>query len=51
MRSFKNAPRTLDLDILYFSGRNRNDARLTLPHSCASERFSVILPLGIMKMV
>lgn len=50
-RSFKNAPRTLDIDILYFSGRNRNDARLTLPHKGAKERLSVILPLGVMKRV
>lgn len=51
VRSFKNAPRTLDIDILYFSGRNRNDARLTLPHKGAKERLSVILPLGVMKRV
>ncbi|WP_170018927.1 2-amino-4-hydroxy-6-hydroxymethyldihydropteridine diphosphokinase [Campylobacter sp. RM16190] len=50
VRSFKNAPRTLDVDILYFSGRNRNDSRLTLPHKGAEERLSVILPLGVMKM-
>ena len=51
VRSFKNAPRTLDIDILYFSGRSRNDARLTLPHPGAQSRASVILPLGTMQRV
>ena len=51
VRSFKNAPRTLDIDILYFSGRSRNDARLTLPHPGAQSRASVILPLGTMNRV
>lgn len=51
IRSFKDAPRTLDIDILYFSGASRNDARLTLPHVGAKNRLSVILPLGLMKRV
>ena len=51
VRSVKNAPRTLDIDSLYFSGRSRNDARLTLPHPGAQSRASVILPLGTMKRV
>ena len=51
VRSFKNAPRTLDIDILYFSGRNRNDTRLVLPHPGARSRASVILPLGTMRRV
>ena len=51
VRSFKNAPRTLDIDILYFSGRNKNDARLVLPHPGAQSRASVILPLGTMRRV
>ena len=51
VRSFKNAPRTLDIDILYFSGRSRNDARLVLPHPGAQSRASVILPLGTMRHV
>jgi len=51
VRSFKNAPRTLDIDILYFSGRSRNDARLVLPHPGAQSRTSVILPLGTMRRV
>lgn len=46
-RSFKNAPRTLDLDILYFSERVRKSARLILPHPGVNERVSVFLPLGM----
>ena len=46
VRSFKNAPRILDLDLLYFSEKCKNDAFCTLPHAGASERVSVILPLG-----
>ncbi len=45
-RSFKNAPRILDIDLLYFSAKCLNDAFCTLPHPRAHERLSVILPLG-----
>ena len=48
-RSFKNAPRTLDVDILYASAKVRPGGRLALPHPGANERISVILPLGAMK--
>nr|WP_314167295.1 2-amino-4-hydroxy-6-hydroxymethyldihydropteridine diphosphokinase [uncultured Campylobacter sp.] len=48
-RSFKNAPRTLDVDILYASAKIRPNGRLALPHPGANERISVILPLGTMK--
>ncbi len=48
-RSFKNAPRTLDVDILYASAKVRSEGRLALPHPGANERISVILPLGTMK--
>lgn len=44
-RSFKNAPRTLDLDFLLFSGRNYNSKRLILPHFGIFSRPSVIFPL------
>lgn len=49
-RSFKNAPRTLDLDILFFSRKTRDDSRLTLPHSGVNDRLSVLVPLGLMKI-
>lgn len=45
-RSFKNAPRTLDIDLLYFSTRVKNDEFCALPHAGVNERISVILPLG-----
>lgn len=45
-RSFKNAPRILDIDLLYFSKKCKNDKFCTLPHPGAAERISVILPLG-----
>ena len=48
-RSFKNAPRTLDVDILYASAKVRPDGRLALPHPGVNERISVVLPLGEMK--
>ncbi|OCR93864.1 2-amino-4-hydroxy-6-hydroxymethyldihydropteridine diphosphokinase [Campylobacter fetus] len=48
-RPFKNAPRTLDLDILYFSKKVRKSAKLTVPHIGAKERISVIIPIGLMK--
>ncbi len=48
-RTFKNAPRTLDLDLLYFSQKVKHDALCEVPHSGAKERVSVILPLGLIK--
>ena len=48
-RGFKNAPRTLDVDILYASAKVRTCEQLVLPHPGVSERISVILPLGEMK--
>ena len=48
-RSFKNAPRTLDLDILYFDKKVRKTPRLILPHYGVNGRTSVILPLGLTK--
>ncbi len=50
-RPFKNAPRTLDIDLLYFSRKVHSTARLTLPHAGAKDRISVILPLAMMKGV
>lgn len=48
-RSFKNAPRTIDIDILFSNVKNRNDKFLTLPHIGINERISVILPFGLMR--
>ncbi len=44
-RSFKNAPRTLDLDIIFFEDIKINDKTLNIPHSSWSKRESVVLPL------
>lgn len=48
-RSFKNAPRTLDIDILYFSRRVRISEQLIIPHPGVERRISVVLPIGTMK--
>jgi 2-amino-4-hydroxy-6-hydroxymethyldihydropteridine diphosphokinase len=41
----RNAPRTLDLDLLLYGGRRMADARLTLPHPRMHERAFVLRPL------
>ena len=51
-RPYRNAPRTLDLDILLFGvegdagGVVLHDARLTLPHPRAAQRTFVLEPLA-----
>ena len=45
-RTFRNAPRTLDLDIIDFDGIRSDDPYLTLPHPRAHERSFVMLPLA-----
>jgi len=45
-RSFANAPRTLDLDIIFFDNRVINSKKLTVPHPSWSTRESVIIPLS-----
>ncbi|MBA1433101.1 MAG: 2-amino-4-hydroxy-6-hydroxymethyldihydropteridine diphosphokinase [Epsilonproteobacteria bacterium] len=44
-RSFANAPRTLDLDILFFDNREVKTKDLTIPHASWFERESVLIPL------
>jgi len=44
-RSFKDAPRTLDLDILFFQNRTLQTKDLTIPHPGWKERESVLIPL------
>ncbi|SFV53699.1 2-amino-4-hydroxy-6-hydroxymethyldihydropteridinepyrophosphokinase [hydrothermal vent metagenome] len=44
-RSFANAPRTLDLDIIFFDDRVIQTKKLTLPHYGYKERDSVLIPL------
>ena len=45
VRSFRNAPRTLDLDLLLFGSLVMNTERLTLPHPRMRERAFVLEPL------
>ncbi len=45
-RTFKNAPRTLDLDLLLYDGLVMHAAGLTLPHPRMTERPFVLLPLA-----
>lgn len=44
-RSFANAPRTIDLDILLFGTQTHASATLTIPHPRMHERAFVLAPL------
>jgi 2-amino-4-hydroxy-6-hydroxymethyldihydropteridine diphosphokinase len=46
-RSFKNAPRTLDLDIILYNNVKINLKRLKIPHPEYKKRDSVIVPLAL----
>ena len=48
-RSFANAPRTLDLDIIFFEDRVIKTEKLTIPHADWSNRESVVIPLSRIK--
>ena len=45
-RSIRNAPRTLDLDLLLYGDETRDDPHLTLPHPRLHERAFVLAPLA-----
>ena len=45
-RPYRNAPRTLDLDVLLYSALNQDDPVLTLPHPRMRERAFVLVPLA-----
>jgi 2-amino-4-hydroxy-6-hydroxymethyldihydropteridine diphosphokinase len=45
-RAFKNAPRTLDLDLLLYDGLVMHEPGLTLPHPRMLERAFVLAPLA-----
>lgn len=49
-RSFANAPRTLDLDIIFFDNRVIQTPRLQIPHASWSQRESVVIPLSGLKI-
>jgi len=45
VRSYTNAPRTLDLDILFYGDATISSGRLTVPHPRWAERAFVLWPL------
>ena len=45
-RSFKNGPRTLDLDIIFFETKVMYNEQLIIPHPHWQSRASVLIPLG-----
>lgn len=45
-RSFQDAPRTLDIDIIFFNNISLNTKRLIIPHKGYKKRPSVLIPLG-----
>ena len=49
VRMFKNGPRTLDLDIIFFDNQTINRPNIIVPHPRWSERASVIVPLLTLK--
>ncbi|WP_373069294.1 2-amino-4-hydroxy-6-hydroxymethyldihydropteridine diphosphokinase [Sulfurimonas sp.] len=45
VRTFANAPRSLDLDIIFYDNICMNKEKLTLPHPGWNKRDSVLIPL------
>ncbi|MGJ7581056.1 2-amino-4-hydroxy-6-hydroxymethyldihydropteridine diphosphokinase [Variovorax sp. RHLX14] len=45
-RPYRNAPRTLDLDLLHYGDVHIETPKLTLPHPRLAERAFVLLPLA-----
>lgn len=48
-RSFANAPRTLDIDIIFYENIKMQSDFLTLPHPQWDKRDSVLIPLSHLK--
>ncbi|WP_456470269.1 2-amino-4-hydroxy-6-hydroxymethyldihydropteridine diphosphokinase [Caminibacter sp.] len=46
-RSFKNAPRTLDLDIIMYNNVKIKSEKLNIPHPFFKNRDSVLVPLAL----
>ncbi len=47
-RSFQDAPRTLDIDMIFFDSRVIRSRELTLPHPSWQSRESVVIPLSFL---
>jgi len=45
-RSFQDAPRTLDIDIIFYDTLKMDTKRLTIPHKGYRNRASVLIPLA-----
>jgi len=50
-RSFKNAPRSLDLDIIMFDNLSIKTKNLIIPHPRWKQRDSVVIPLSFIKRI
>ena len=48
-RSFPDAPRTLDIDMIFYENVTMNTKALTLPHPAWRSRTSVVIPLTYLK--
>ncbi len=48
-RSFANAPRTLDIDMIFYEDTRMDTPSLTLPHPHWQERESVVIPMAYME--
>ncbi len=48
-RAFKNSPRTLDIDMIFYDKMSINSRYLTIPHPHYHERESVLIPLQCIK--
>jgi 2-amino-4-hydroxy-6-hydroxymethyldihydropteridine diphosphokinase len=49
IRAFKNSPRTLDIDMIFYDKISISSKYLTLPHPHFHERESVLIPLNLIK--
>ena len=48
-RLFKDGPRTLDIDMIFYENIKMESKALTLPHPAWTQRSSVLIPLSHMK--